>query len=120
MVGCGSSDDRVVSQKKLKGRRCLLTPAGRYAMVTGQSVVLWSRLHLIVSGEKGVRILRWTQWMIIVDAIVLHVPTTVLTFGCNGSAHTDSFVRVFNVYEKIQMVGFLYDYPSLINSIDLI
>jgi hypothetical protein len=44
-------------------------------MVTGQSVVLWSRLHLIVSGERGRLILRYTKWMTIIDAIVLHLST---------------------------------------------
>ena len=30
--------------------------------------------------------------MIIVDAIVLHIPTSVLTFGSNGDVDTDTFV----------------------------
>jgi hypothetical protein len=53
-------------------------------MVVGQSVVLWSRLHLIVSGKAGDRILRWTMWMIILVAIGLLVPTTVLAYGLNA------------------------------------
>lgn len=44
--------------------------------------------------------------MIIIDAIVFHVPTTVLTFGSNGDIGTATFVRGFNVYEKVQMMGF--------------
>lgn len=79
---------------------------GWYPMVTGQSLVLWSRLHLIVSGERGDRILHWTKWMIICNAILLHIPTTVLTFGSNGDTRTDVFVRGYNVMEKIQMAGF--------------
>jgi hypothetical protein len=82
----------------------VLLTIGWYAMITGQSVVLWSRLHLLV--RKG-RILKWTKWMIIVDAIILHIPTTVLTFGSNGDIHLQEFVTGYNVYEKIQMVGFL-------------
>ena len=46
--------------------------------------------------------------MIIIDAVILHLPTTVLTFGCNGHIGTLQFVRAFDVYEKVQMVGFLY------------
>jgi hypothetical protein len=68
--------------------------------------VLWSRLHLIVSGERGERILKWTKYMIIFNAIALHIPTTVLTFGSNGDIQTGVFVRGYNVMEKIQMVGF--------------
>ena len=42
--------------------------------------------------------------MIIIDAICLHVPTTVLTFGSN--ARIPSFIEGYNVMEKIQMCGF--------------
>lgn len=83
-----------------------LLTIGWYPMITGQSLVLWSRLHLIVSGQRGERILHWTKWMIIVNAIALHIPTTVLTFGSNGDSNTDVFVSGYNVMEKIQMVGF--------------
>jgi len=79
---------------------------GWWTMVTGQSVVLWSRLHLLVSGTQGERTLKWTKWMIIINFFILHVPTTILTFGSNGNIHTERFVDVFSVYEKIQMVGF--------------
>ena len=85
-----------------------LLSIGWYPMVTGQSVVLWSRLHLIVSGERGRKILIWTKWMIIVDAIVLHIPTSVVTFGSNGTIDTSKFVEAYNVIEKTQMTGFLY------------
>lgn len=84
-----------------------LITVGWYGMVTGQSVVLWSRLHLLVDrGEKGLWTLRWTKWMIIIDAIILHIPTTTLTYGSNGSISTETFVRGYNVMEKIQMCGF--------------
>ena len=88
----------------------ILLTVGWYTMVTGQSVVLWSRLHLLLTGARGAQVLKWTKYMIIVDAVILHVPTTVLTFGCNGSIDVDGFVRGFNVYEKVQMVGFLYEH----------
>lgn len=53
-----------------------LITVGWWPMVTGQAVVLWSRLHLIVVGGKGERVIRWTKWMILINAIVLHLPTT--------------------------------------------
>jgi hypothetical protein len=53
-----------------------LLSIGWYPMVTGQAVVLWSRLHLIVTGEKGDKILKYTKWMIIVNAICLHIPVS--------------------------------------------
>lgn len=79
---------------------------GWYAMITGQSFVLWSRLHLIVTGPRGEAIIRYTKWMILIDAVILHVPTTVLTFGSNGSVDTSTFQFAYNIMEKIQMAGF--------------
>lgn len=83
-----------------------LLSIGWYPMVTGQAIVLWSRLHLIVTGETGDKILLYTKWMIIINAIVLHIPTTVLTCGSNSDTSTEVFVRGYNVMEKIQMCGF--------------
>ena len=81
-----------------------LLSIGWYPMVTGQAIVLWSRLHLVVEGARGDKILLWTKWMIIVNAICLHIPTTVLTFGSN--ANMPVFIDGYNVMEKIQMCGF--------------
>jgi hypothetical protein len=79
---------------------------GWWPMITGQALVLWSRLHLILSGQRGERIMKYTKWMIIIDAIVLHIPTTVLTWGSNGDTDTAVFVYAYNIMEKIQMCGF--------------
>lgn len=48
---------------------------GWYVMVTGQAVVLYSRLHLVVSDVRNVR---WVLWMIIRNAFNFHIPMTVL------------------------------------------
>jgi hypothetical protein len=60
---------------------------GWYAMVTGQSLVLYSRLHLVVRDKEKIR---WVLWMIIIDVFLFHFPTTVLTFGVRDhlSEHT--------------------------------
>ncbi|KAJ5934899.1 hypothetical protein N7466_004446 [Penicillium verhagenii] len=71
-------------------------------MVTGQSLVLWSRLHLVVQNPK---ILRATLIMIIVDAIIFHVPGSVLELGSHTS-ESSIFIRGFNVFERIQLIGF--------------
>jgi hypothetical protein len=47
------------------------------------------------------------EQMIIVDAIILHIPTSVVTFGSNGTRDTATFVEAYNVIEKTQMTGFL-------------
>jgi hypothetical protein len=55
-----------------------LITVGWYAMVTGQSLVLYSRLHLVVRDRSKIR---WVLYMIIIDFFLFHIPTTVLTFG---------------------------------------
>ncbi|OJJ70527.1 hypothetical protein ASPBRDRAFT_44720 [Aspergillus brasiliensis CBS 101740] len=80
-----------------------LITIGWYAMVTGQSVVLYSRLHLVLPNPK---VLRRVLAMIIVDAFLLHIPTSVLTYGSNLSSHPDIFISGYNIMEKIQMTGF--------------
>ena len=69
---------------------------GWWMMVAGQSAVLWSRLHLVVSGERGAKILLWTKWMIIVDSTAFLVSTTVLAYGLN--AGLPAFARGYPSY----------------------
>lgn len=85
----------------------VLITVGWYAMVTGQSLVLWSRLHLILSGDRGRKILHYTKWMIITNAIVLHISTTVVEFGSFGNLDAANFATAYNIVEKIQITGFL-------------
>ena len=77
---------------------------GWYCMVTGQAVVLYSRLHLVVREQK---ILRGILGMIIFDAICFHIPTTILTYGSNSApAVAKKYTGPFNVMEKLQMTAF--------------
>lgn len=75
---------------------------GWWAMVTGQAIVLYSRLHLVVREQK---VLRGVLIMIIVDAICFHIPTTVLTYGSNSN-NSSEFISAFNVMERLQMTAF--------------
>ncbi|KAI8402177.1 hypothetical protein FOFC_17482 [Fusarium oxysporum] len=79
-----------------------LTCVGWYGMVTGQSVVLYSRLHLIVSDRAKTR---WVLVMIITDFFILHVPVTVMFLGSN-TRQSSRFLPAFNLYERIQLAGF--------------
>jgi hypothetical protein len=74
-----------------------------YGMVTGQSMVLWSRLHLLLNDR---RILRATLCMIIIDAIVLGIPSVVLSFGANATTHPQGFVEGYKIWEHVQLIGF--------------
>lgn len=80
---------------------CVLICIGWYAMVTGQSVVLYSRLHLVTNYDCYSR---WVLGMIIFNFCALHIPTTVLFLGMN--LDIESFVGPFAIYERIQLAGF--------------
>lgn len=75
---------------------------GWWGMITGQSLVLYSRLHLVIRDE---RILRAVLVMIIVDFALFQVPTTLLKFISSGT-DTASWLAVYNVYERIQLAVF--------------
>ncbi|KAJ6023012.1 hypothetical protein N7499_008330 [Penicillium canescens] len=80
---------------------CVLICIGWYGMVTGQSVVLYSRLHLVTCVD---RYSRWVLGMIVFNFCALHVPTTVLFLGLNHGIH--SFYNPFDIYERVQLAGF--------------
>ncbi|KAH6645479.1 hypothetical protein BKA67DRAFT_497523, partial [Truncatella angustata] len=75
---------------------------GWICMVTGQSVVLYSRLHLVMSDD------RWRHavlYMIIFNAIAMHVPVVVLVYGSNSDSPNPYF-KAYSIYEKIQLSVF--------------
>lgn len=75
---------------------------GWYGMITGQSVVLWSRLHLVLQNRK---LLRGVLWMICINAVIFHIPTTVFLYGT--VAHPESlWGRAYDIMERVQLVGF--------------
>ena len=80
-----------------------LLTVGWWTMVTGQSFVLYSRLHLVIRDEY---ILRRVLCMIIANFFLLHIPTSVLTYGSNVPDRSPLFVKGYNIMEKIQMTGF--------------
>jgi hypothetical protein len=75
---------------------------GWCGMVTGQSVVLYSRLHLVVQDRK---ILSWVLAMIITDALICHIPIVVFVYGSNSS-NPAPFVLPYSIYEKVQITIF--------------
>lgn len=79
-----------------------LVAVGWVPMVTGQSLVLYSRLHLIFWNELY---LRMVLGMIIVNAIILHIPIIILMYGSNSSAN-NSWVHPYIIYEKVQVTVF--------------
>ncbi|KAH0341434.1 integral membrane protein, partial [Aureobasidium melanogenum] len=80
----------------------ILSSIGWVVMVPGSSLVLYSRLHCITQNRK---LLRGILYMIIINAIVLTVPTNVLSLGSNSSKYY-LFTFGYSVMEKIQMTVF--------------
>ncbi|KAH6988733.1 integral membrane protein [Ilyonectria destructans] len=70
-------------------------------MVTGQSVVLWSRLHLVVDNPVKIRLV---LLMIILNAMALHIPETVIFILLQ--TNTGSYLHVFHIYERVEIVLF--------------
>lgn len=79
-----------------------LVSIGWVMMVTGQSLVLYSRLHLIFWNKFWLRVV---LGMIITNAIVLHLPIIVLMYGSNSSPD-NAFIQPYMVYEKVQVTVF--------------
>lgn len=75
---------------------------GWYLMVTGQALVLYSRLHLVVNNP---RIVRGVLVMVLFNAVTMHFPTTVLTYGSHSPQHA-LFTDGFRIMEKLQMTMF--------------
>jgi hypothetical protein len=80
-----------------------LIAIGWPCFITGQSLVLYSRLHLVARGTMAGG--RWVLIMIIVDAIICHVPIIVLLYGANSS-NPDPFLMPYSIYEKVQVTIF--------------
>lgn len=74
-------------------------------MVTGQSLVLYSRLHVVL-GQANHKLLHGVKWMIIIDGVVFHVSTIVVLFGAYYAAQQTAFAAAYKYIEKIQMTGF--------------
>lgn len=81
----------------------VITDVGWSGMVTGQSIVLWSRLHLVMHNRK---VLRGILYMIIVNGVVWHITCTVLELGTNASSSPPVFAKAFTISERVQLVIF--------------
>ncbi|RMJ00601.1 hypothetical protein CDV36_015846, partial [Fusarium kuroshium] len=79
-----------------------LISVGWVMMVTGQSLVLYSRLHLIFWNQFWLRLV---LTMIVTNAIILHIPIIILMYGSNSSP-SNPWVYPYMVYEKIQVTMF--------------
>ncbi|KAF2445443.1 hypothetical protein P171DRAFT_454050 [Karstenula rhodostoma CBS 690.94] len=81
---------------------CVFIILGWWSMVTGQAVVLYSRLHLVRDEKK----LRWVLMMIITNFAILHLPVSGLYLATNINPDNTRLTYIFSVYEKVQLTGF--------------
>ncbi|KAJ3273793.1 hypothetical protein HDV01_003920 [Terramyces sp. JEL0728] len=79
----------------------IILTIGWYGMITGFSTVLYSRLFLIVSNKN---VIRRCKYMIIMNVILFHLPTTVFTFGSNLNGGL--WTEYYGIYESIQITAF--------------
>ena len=75
---------------------------GGVPMVIGQSVVLYSRLHLVVQDKSRIQ---WILVMIVAGFFLFTIPPTILNFLAN-SRNPGPFLKPFAAYEKIMLFGF--------------
>jgi hypothetical protein len=76
---------------------------GWCCMITGHSVVLWSRLHLVLQNP---RLLRAILYLIIFNAVTMHTTTIVLMYGSVSTNTRSTFENGYYVIERIQLVVF--------------
>lgn len=79
-----------------------LISVGWVPMVTGQSLVLYSRLHLIFWDQLY---LRMVLGMIITNTILVHIPVILLMFGANSSPD-NQWIQPYYIYQKVQVSVF--------------
>ncbi|OHF02576.1 integral membrane protein [Colletotrichum orchidophilum] len=87
--------------KKAVFASSIIIPIAWYSMVTGQAIVLWSRLHLVVHSQRTIRLI---LTMIIFNAVTMHIPETVIFFLAN--AIPKKYSAPFKIYEKVELVVF--------------
>jgi hypothetical protein len=80
-----------------------LACGGGMLMITGQSIVLWSRLHLISLGKRD----QWLLYMIIADCIFVQGGATTLFAGSN-SPNPGPWLKIYEKWEIFQVTWFVF------------
>ncbi|KAL6697226.1 hypothetical protein J3F84DRAFT_368355 [Trichoderma pleuroticola] len=81
---------------------CTLSLMGWVFMVTGQSLVLWSRLHLVLRNQKRLKII---LYIIIFNGIVCHGMVIPLVYG-SFSSNPEIFETPYKITERIEIIVF--------------
>lgn len=83
----------------------IICKLGWVSNVTGFSLVLWSRLHLVVTSPQ---VLKWILVMIIFNAVTLHTPIVVFEFALMSHVQSirEKFLFPMEIMERIQQTIF--------------
>lgn len=81
----------------------VLANIGFVMMVPTQSVVLYSRLHLV---SQNALVLKAVKWLIIFGVIFVVIPTIILNFGTSYVPHSFGWMHGFEVVERLQITWF--------------
>jgi hypothetical protein len=76
---------------------------GWVSMVSGFSIVLYSRLHLVIRNQ---RTLKLVFAMIITDAFLFHVPTIFFQYGTSDKKTHKKYLPFMAPMERVQVLGF--------------
>jgi hypothetical protein len=85
------------------GLEITMACGGGMLMITGQSIVLWSRLHLISPGKRDM----WLLWMILADCVIVQGGATTLFAGSN-SPHPEKWLKIYKNWEIFQVTWFVF------------
>ncbi|KAI9038206.1 uncharacterized protein KD926_011145 [Aspergillus affinis] len=80
-----------------------IVDVGWSAMVTGHSLVLWSRLHLVLHRE---RVLKALLYLIIFDGVLIHSACSAMELAHNALPDSRRVTLGFGIIERIQLVWF--------------
>lgn len=81
----------------------LLQNLGFILMVPNQSVVLYSRLHLISPDKIVLQIVRW---LIFGCLVLICIPTIILNVGASYLPHSPQWTRAYSIMERFQITWF--------------
>ncbi|KAJ5094765.1 hypothetical protein N7456_010626 [Penicillium angulare] len=81
----------------------LLSNVGFVFMVPNQSVVLYSRLHLV---SQNTSLLAMVRWLIIISTPLIVIPTISMNCGASYLPHHKGWSHGFDVFEKLQITWF--------------
>ncbi|KAF2194165.1 hypothetical protein K469DRAFT_734680 [Zopfia rhizophila CBS 207.26] len=81
-----------------------------WIMVIPQSLVLYSRLHLIMRDNKH---LRWVLYMIIFNIIIFSIPTIILGILAQATSHSPTLGPINLIWDRIQTTVFFLQETAL-------